>query len=97
MMDALHNVSRNPSGPAASEDPGGLRGLLRRNGAASRGPAWTAYPDAGGRLHGYVKHPHHVDDNHSGSNLTNFFARLFEFFPFYVVHDSVQFCDVVST
>ena len=34
-----------------------------------------------------VNHPHH---DHPDPNLVNLFARLFEFFSFYVVHASVR-------
>ena len=51
----------------------------------------AAHLDAGSILHGHVERAHHADGNHSGPNLVNLFARLFEFFPFYVVHASMKF------
>ena len=55
-------------------------------------PHGTVYLEVGSLLHRHVEHAYHADGNHSGSNLVNlfFFARLFEFFPFYVVHASVR-------
>ena len=55
-------------------------------------PHGIVYLEVGSLLHGHVKHTYHADGNHSGSNLVVlfFFAHLFEFFPFYVVHASVR-------
>ena len=50
-------------------------------------PRGAAYLEVDSLLHGHVAHAYHADGNHSSSNLVNLFARLFEFLPFYVVHE----------
>ena len=51
-------------------------------------PGGAPYQDVSSLFHGHVKHMHHAYRDHPGSNpvVPLLFARLFEFFPFYVVH-----------
>ena len=52
-------------------------------------PRGTPYQDVSSLFHGHVAHENHAYRDHPGSSLV-VFARLFEFFPFYVVHASVR-------
>ena len=83
-------VSDNSSGPSISgKIPEAFEASFVVTAQSVTDPRGTAYLEVGSLLHGYVKHTYHADGNHSGSNLV-VFARLFEFFPFYVVHASVR-------
>ena len=88
-MDALHNVSQNSSGPAASgKIPEAFQASFVVAAQPVADPRGTVYLEVGSLIHGHVKHAYHADGNHSGSDLVVFFlfARLFELFLFSVVH-----------
>ena len=93
MVDASHDVSRNSSGPSTSgKIPEAFEASFVVTVQLVADPRGTAYLEVGSLLHGHVKHAYHADSNHSDSNLVVLllFARLFEFFPFYVVHVSLR-------
>ena len=83
----IHDVPQNSSGPPASRKiPEAFKASFVVAAQPVTNPRGTVYQDTGSLIHEHVKHPHHADGNHSGSDLVNLFARRFEFFPFYVVH-----------
>ena len=51
---------------------------------------WTAYLEANSLPHGHVKHADHAYRDHPGQYPVNPFTRLFEIFPFSVVHVSLR-------
>ena len=87
----VHDVAQNSSGPPM---PGKIPEAFQASFVVAAQPAadpgGTTHQDANSLIHGHVKHADHAYRDHPGSNLVNLFARLFEFFPFYVVHVSLR-------
>ena len=85
--DGVHGISGNSSGPSASgKIPEAFKASFVVTAQPVAGPRGTVYQDAGSLIHGHVKHTHHANGDHPSPNLVNLFARLFEIFPFNVVH-----------
>ena len=77
-MDALHNVSRNPSGPSTS---GKIPEIFVVAAQPFADPCGAAYLDAGSFFYGHVAHAHHADGNHSGSEPCDTFCTPFRVLP----------------
>ena len=85
----VHDASRNSSGPSASgKIPEAFQASVVVTVQPVADPVGAPYQIVGSLLRGHVEHANHAYGNHSGPDLVILFlfVRLYEFFPFGVVH-----------